>query len=474
MQKRATVFILLLLLALNGCMLGPNFHRPDYQGPERFRFDSTQTIQTVNLRWWELMDDPVLDTLIQIALKENKDVLIAATRVEFARANIGYTKADMLPTFQYNVSATVSGKTGTVSSALNAYPEFRWEIDFWGKYRRMNETARAQYLASEYAKRTVQIGLISAVASTYFNILATKEQLKIAQNTLASRDSGLVIMRGKYEGGMISLMDLNQAQIQKDIAATVIPTYKRVIALNENVLSVLLGRLPQKIKLGMPFDQHKYELNIPIGLPSELIERRPDVKQAEMLYKAQNAQIGVAEALRWPSISLTGLLGGASSDLTSLNSMGLTWSAGSMIVGPIFQFGKNKRRVEMAKENAKMALLQYEKTVQQAFKDVEDALISISTYREGLAAQESRKKTAVSSEELSYIRYNEGTTTYLEVLEQQRQSFSAQLDVVSARLNLLNSYILLYKALGGGWLSPEEEQAFLEQQEVMKKQADNK
>jgi len=474
MQKIGTVFTILFFLILSGCMLGPNFQKPEYAGPEKFRFDSTQTVQTVNLRWWELMHDSTLNILIRTALKENKDVLIAATRVEFARANIGYIKADMLPALRYNVSATVSGKSGAVSSALNAYPEFSWEIDFWGKYRRMNETARAQYLASEYAKRTVQISLITAVASTYFTILASKEQLKIAKNTLASRDSGFTIMEDKYKGGMISLMDLNQAKIQRDVAATVVPTYKRIIALNENILSVLLGKRPHKIRTGLSFNKHKYELDIPVGLPSELIERRPDVNQAEMLYKAQNAQIGVAEALRWPSIGLTGLLGGASSDLTSLNTMGLTWSAGSMIAGPLFQFGKNKRRVEMARQNAKMALLQYEKTVQQAFKDVEDALVSISTYREELAAQESRTRTAVGSEELSYIRYNEGTTTYLEVLEQQRQSFSAQLDLLSTRLNLLNSYILLYKALGGGWLSAQEEQAFLERQNKTARQVDNK
>jgi len=192
-----------------------------------------------------------------------------------------------------------------------------------------------------------------------------------------------------------------------------------------------------------------------------LLERRPDVKQAEEIYHAQLAQVGIAEALRWPSLSLTGLFGAVSNDLLSLNAVGLTWSAGAGIFSPLFQFGKNKRRVEMAKANAKAALIDYEKATQQAFKDVEDALVNISTFKEELNAQESRTETAIISENLSYVRYDEGATTYLEVLEQQRQSFSSQLDVLTTRLNLLNSYILLYKALGGGWLTPEEEKAFM-------------
>jgi len=462
MQRVLHIFTLLMILGLAGCMLGPDFQRPSYSGPEKYRFDSTETIQTVNLRWWELMKDSVLDTLIKTALVENKDVLIAAARIESARANIGYTKAGQWPVFNYSAGVNAGGSGSDVTSGFTVYPGFSWEIGFWGKYRRLNEAARAEYLATEYAKRTVQLSLVSAVASTYFFILASYDQLHIAKNTLASRDSALLIMDDKLDGGMISKMDYNQAKIERDIAAATIPTYKRIIALNENTLSILVGRMPQHITLGRPFHEHEYEMDIPVGIPSELIERRPDVLQAEALYEAQNAQIGVAEALRWPSLNLTGLIGAASTDLLSLNAIGLTWSASANILGPIFQFGQNKRRVEMARQNAIMSLIDYEKTVQQAFRDVEDALVSISTYREEVVVQESRSETAIESESLSYVRYNEGSTTYLEVLEQQRQSFSSRLQVLTARLNLLNSYILLYKALGGGWLSPEEEKAYLD------------
>lgn len=463
--------ISLLLLGMSGCMLGPNFQKSDYTGPDNFRFASTEGDSIINLRWWELFDDPVLDTLIKSALQNNKNVLMAASRLEAARANIGFTKADQNPAIRFGVGAGVSGFNDNVSSDFYAVPELNWEIGFWGKYRRMNEAAQADYLASEYAKRTVELGLISAVASTYFTIVSSYDQLQISINTLASRDSGLNIMRGKYEGGLIALIDLNQAQIQRDLAATAVPTYRRIIAMNENALSILLGKMPDDIEMGVRFYKQEYELDIPIGIPSELLERRADIKQAEAVYMSQNAQIGISEAMRWPSLNLTAALGAASPDLVSLTAYGLSWSVGSSLFGPIFQFGKNKRRVEIAVANAQTALLQYEETSLQAFKEVEDALVSIETYREELVAQESRTITAIESEELANIRYTEGSTTYLEVLEQQRQSFSAQLDLLTNRYNLLNSYILLYKALGGGWLSPEEELLFLEQQREQKVQS---
>jgi multidrug efflux system outer membrane protein len=461
LSKRKTQLTAAVVMAviLGSCMLGPNFQKYQYRGPDKFRFDTTKTGSTVNLRWWDLMDDPVLDTLIMTSLRENKDVLIAAERIEAAKANIGYTKAGRWPSFNVAGGVSGSGVSGNTKSGFQIYPEFTWEIGFWGKFRRMNEAARANYLASEYAKQMVQLSLVSAVASTYYSLLAYYDLLQISQSTLASRDSGLVIMMDKYEGGMISLMDFNQAKIQRDVAAAMVPAYERMIGLTENSLSILLGGLPHKIDIGKPFHKHEYELSIPVGLPSELLKRRPDVLMSEQVYKAANAQIGVAEAMRWPSLSLTGMLGAASTDLASLNAIGLTWSAGASIFSPLFQFGKNKRRVEIAAADARVALLDYETTVQTAFKDVEDALINIRSYRKELKAQESRAFTSIESEKLAYIRYNEGSTTYLEVLEQQRSSFSAQIDVLNTRLSLLNSYILLYKALGGGWITPEQEAA---------------
>ncbi|WP_340112712.1 efflux transporter outer membrane subunit [Maribellus mangrovi] len=465
MKRQYLYALLLFLLGLSGCMMGPNFTKPVTQNPAGFRFDTSDNNDEVNLLWWELFEDEVLDTLVKKALLNNKDVRIAASRLESAKINIAYTKADQWPAFHYGAGVSASGFSGNTSSSFNVYPQVGWEIGFWGKYRRLNEAAQATYLAGEFAQQTVKLGIVSAVVSTYYSILASQDQLQIASNTVASRDSGLIIMRDKYEGGLISLMDYNQAKIQRDVAATIVPVYKRIIANYENALSILIGEAPHEIEKGKPFYQHKYQLDIPVGIPSELLTRRPDIQQSEALYRVSTAQIGVAEALRWPSLSLTGLMGVASSDLTSLNAMGLTWSAGGSLFGPIFQYGKNKARVELARQDAQVALLQYEQTVLNAFKEVEDALVNISTYEEELIAQESRTSTAMESEELAYVRYEEGSTTYLEVLEQQRQSFSAQLDLLANRLNILNSYILLYKALGGGWLSPEEQQVFLNNQE---------
>ncbi|RLD69390.1 MAG: hypothetical protein DRI98_10615 [Bacteroidetes bacterium] len=462
---RKSLLFFTLMVGMWGCMLGPNFQKSEYAGPDSFRFDTLYDPQTVNLLWWELFEDEVLDSLIRIALENNRDIQITAARIEAAKANIGYTKADQWPAFQYGAGATVSGSGGNTSSGLNIYPELSWEIGFWGKYRRLNEAAQANLLASQYSRETVRLGLVSAVVSTYYTILAGYDQLTLARVTLASREDGLIIMRDKYEGGLITKMDLNQASIQRDVAATVVPTYKRVIALNENALSVLLGDAPMEIPTDIPFHEHAYLLDIPAGVPSELLIRRPDIQQTEYTYMAKNAEIGVAEAMRWPSLSLTGLMGVASSDLSNLSSMGLAWSASASIFGPIFQYGKNKDRVVIATQEAQVALLQYEQTTLNAFREVEDALVQIATFREEMSAQESRTLTAIETEELAHVRYEEGSTTYLEVLEQQRQSFSAQLDLLANRLNIVNSYILLYKSLGGGWLTPEEQQEFLEQQE---------
>lgn len=461
---KKTLLFLILTVAMWGCMLGPNFQKSVYTGPESFRFDTLKNSGVVNLLWWELFEDEILDSLIRIALNNNQDVQIAAARMEAAKANIGYTKADQWPAFRYGAGASVSGSGGSTSSSLNIYPELSWEIGFWGKYRRMNEAAQANLLASRYAHETVRLGLVSAVVSTYYAILAGYDQLGLARVTLASREYGLTIMKDKYEGGLISKMDMNQASIQRDVAATIVPTYKRIIALNENALSVLLGEAPMAIPTGIPFHEHAYILDIPPGVPSEMLLRRPDIQLSEYTYMAKNAEIGVAEAMRWPSLSLTGLMGMASSDLSSLSAYGLAWSASASIFGPIFQYGKNKDRVVIATQEAQVALLQYEQTTLNAFMEVEDALIQISTFREEMVAQESRTRTAIETEELAHVRYDEGSTTYLEVLEQQRQSFSAQLDLLANRLNIVNSYILLYKALGGGWLTPEEQEAFLNQE----------
>lgn len=464
MRKAIPLLIFSIIVFLTGCKVGPDFVKPEYQSPAEFRYDSITTDTVVNLRWWEIYADTTLDTLIRIALAENKNVLIAAARVEAARAAVGYTRADQFPTI--NGVAGINGGNflgfGAVSNPPSgnwfAYPELVWEIDFWGKYRRSTEAARADLVATEYGRRTVQIGLITAVASTYFQLLDDISKWNISKQTVISRDTALSIIQARYDYGIVSELDLNQAQIQRAIAAVSVPIYRRYIAFDQSALSILLGRNPDSIVTNANLFTIQVNTDIPTGIPSQLLERRPDILEAQAAYESQNAKIGVAVAMRFPAISLTALLGAASPDLTSLTSTGLAWSVGGSLLSPIFQFGKNKRRVEIERYNTEAALLSYESTVLQAFKDVEDALITISTLKEEMVAQKIRYDAAINAELLSMERYNKGVSSYLEVVESQRYAFEAQLSFSQTNRDLLTSYIQLYKALGGGWISEQEEQ----------------
>jgi multidrug efflux system outer membrane protein len=273
-----------------------------------------------------------------------------------------------------------------------------------------------------------------------------------------------MIIQARFDYGVVPEIDLNNSQIQRAISAVAVPRYTRAIALNQNTLKILLGQFPDSLTSGIKLIDQVEPPIVPAGIPSQLLTRRPDVMQAEAEYAAQNARIGAAEAMRWPSLNLTGLLGVATSDLSNLTGAGLTWSASGMFLGPLFNFGKNKRRVEIEIAKTEAALRSYENVALQAFKEVEDALITIQTLRLEQIAQKERVDAAMNAEYLSSERYDKGQTSYLEFLEAQRQSFDAQLSYAETRRNLLNAHIALYKALGGGWLSPEEEQAFLQAQ----------
>ena len=346
MKKIFIIFTLGLIIYISGCKLGPDFEKPEYSGPVSFRFDSITSDTIVNLRWWELFHDPVLDTFIKRALNNNKDVMVAAARVDAARANLGYTKADQWPSFSFNVGANTGNSLGgmatldDVSSNFFAFPEMSWEIGFWGKYRRLNESAKSELLATEYGLRTVQVGLISAVASSYFDLLDNIKKLDISRKTLAARDSSLNIIQARYDFGIVAEIDLNQSQIQKFISAAAIPYYERQVAFSQSTISILLGEYPSEIPIGKELFDQAEPVDIPNGLPSQLLQRRPDVMQSEAIYAAQNARIGAAQAARWPSLNITGLLGVASSSLSTLTAAGLGWSAGGVILGPLFQFGE--------------------------------------------------------------------------------------------------------------------------------------
>lgn len=461
MIREFAIILLICSLVLPGCLLGPDFKRPVVATKEEYRFKTVTGDSPVNLQWWELFDDPVLASLVTTALQENKDVLIAASRIEEARAFLGFTRADQYPRLDIEGDAARGNLAGTARAPFtdnNFYiaPVLSWEIDFWGKFRRATESARAELLASEYGLRTVQISLISEVIGTYFLLLDYHQRLEVSRRTLDSRVKSLKIIQLRFDYGIVPELDVNQAQILMEVAAAAIPFYERSISKTENVLSILLGRLPDTIQKGAPLDKQSIPPDIPTGLPASLLTRRPDIMQSAYLLQAQSARIGIAQALRLPAIRLTGRYGGASDELDALTSGGAAWSAGGSLVGPLFDFKQSAQRVEVERERTKQAVFAYENTVLLAFREVEDALIEIQTYREEMAAIERRTKAARNATNLSRERYDKGVTSFLEVLDNERILFDVELELSQIQQDYLNAYVKLYKALGGGWISKEE------------------
>ncbi len=470
MMKVFTYLLLLTgIILVQSCKVGPNYLQPEEKTSKEFRYSAKNTDSIINLKWWDLFKDPVLDTLIVTALRENKDALIAASRIEQARANVSFTKADMGPKITVNAGASrgdlVNG-TLQLNAPINTFSAstgINWELDFWGKFRRGNEAAQANLLATFYGKRALEIALISEVANNYFQLIDYKSRLKISQNTLALRDSTLQIIQARFNEGYTNIIDVNQAQIQKAITQVSIPQFKRSIAFTEHNLSILLGRTPDSIPSLKKLRDYEIPEIIPTGIPSEILQRRPDILEAQEYYRASNAYIGVAQAMRFPTISLTGLLGLGSSDLSNLVSNGLGWTAGAGLGAPLFEWGKNKKRVDIERENAYQSLLFYENTVLNALLEVDNSLIELSTLKEELNANKLMLDAATNASYLSRERYYQGVTSYLEVIENQRVEFDARLAYAENYQRLLTSYVFLYKSLGGGWISSQEIDKYAQQ-----------
>jgi len=458
-------FVLVFMVStvfLSSCMMGPKYQKPEIEVSDSFLGEHIAG-DSINLRWWELFGDNVLDTMIAHALVYNKDVLMAAKRIEQARAYHGMTKADLWPSISIQAGAARGNYAGggakmaSVDNNFYVTPALSWEIDFWGKYRSLSAAALEDMIASEYGMRSMQISLISDVSSLYFQLIDFNNRLKISQKTAEARLNSLNIIRKRFDEGIIPELDLNQAEGQWAIAVGTVPTYERLVARTSYALSVLLGDNPSIFIIDARFKDQLANPDIPAGIPSKLIERRPDISQAEARLRAQNAKIGAAVAARFPSISLTGILGSASNDLESLVTGGLAWSAGASLLGPIFEFGKNKRRVEVEKKKAEELIINYESVILRAFKDVEDGLIDLETYKKEVDATKIYYKAMDNAANLSRMRYDKGVTSYLEVLENERSAFNAELQLSEKAQLLLSSYVSLYKSLGGGWLSAEEE-----------------
>lgn len=445
-----SLFALLLLLA-NSCMVGPNFQKVEIESPDSYRYqDSIRGTETV-MDWSTFFNDKVLRQLIDSALVNNKDMRIAISKINESRAYLGMANADLYPGFSYSASSSVGNSLnpgGDATAAFNGTANINWELVFWGKYRRASEAAQAELVASEYGLKAIELSLIAQVSNTYYSLLDYKNRLRIAKSTLDSRTESLRIVRERFEKGIVPEIDLNQAQIQEATAAASIPVYERSIAFTENALSILLGENPRNFIADVEIENIKLPDFVPAGLPSELLLKRPDILEAEQLLKAQNARIGVAQAMRFPSISLTGFLGLSSPELSDFNAFG---SIGADLFGPIFYFGKNKRRVEAAQEVTEQFKLNYEKAVLSAFRETEDALVYIRTLQQELVFVEKQLVASRNGAKLARQRYDGGVTSYLEVLEAERGLFNIELYYSETLQKIMGAHTDLYKALGGDW-----------------------
>ena len=467
-MRRSAIALAVFTLVLAGCMLGPDYQRPSIDAPGVFRFEDKAAKDLANTGWWEQIKDPVLNDLIRTALAENKDVKIAAARLEEYLGKYGVSRSQLFP--QVGANANGSRNRATQSAVPAALPPdvdpqytniqatlyASWEIDVWGKIRRLNEAARADLLATEEGRRATILTLVASVASAYINLRDLDRQLEIAKATTASRAESVKVFQLRFSGGVVSQMELAQNQSEYEAAAATIPQIESQIAQQENALSVLLGRNPGPIKRGLEIGQLALPA-VPAGLPSELLTRRPDLRQSEQNLIAANARIGAARALYFPTISLTGLLGGVSTQLASLFSgSARVWSYAADATMPIFTAGGIAGLVQQAEAQQQQALLQYQKAIQNAFRETEDALVSNQKSRDQLAVQGRQVEALRTYTKLARLRYDNGYTSYIEVLDAERSLFNAEVSYTQTHGAVFGSLVNLYKAMGGGWVVEAE------------------
>ena len=459
------------LLCLQACSVGPNYKRPAVTVPAAYRGASASepattepTAASANAtslgdeKWWDVFEDKELQGLIRTALKNNYDVRIAAARVLEAQAQLGITRADQLPSLGVggNVTSVRNPQIGPIPSYELTQGQVTataaWNLDFWGRYRRATESARATLLANEWAQKEVMATLVGSVASDYFVLRQLDLELEISRRTLGSRQDSLDLTKTLEQHGINSLLDVRQSEQLVYTAAAEVPDLERQIAQEENAISILLGNNPGDIPRGLKLTEEPHAPEVPVGLPSALLERRPDIRQAEQNLIAANAQIGVARAAYFPQISLTGTAGYESAALTNLftGPAGL-WTLAGTLTQPIFEGGRLKSGVRLAEAQHEQLLLTYQQTIQGAFRDVSNALVAYRKNREFRIQQEHLVESAQDAARLSQTRFKAGTTDYLEVLTNETNSFSAELALAQAQGNELNALVQLYQALGGGW-----------------------
>jgi outer membrane protein, multidrug efflux system len=460
----------LLFVSLASCTVGPNYQRPLLKTPENFRapdpLPAPQATSLADLKWWEIFKDEKLQDLIRAALVANYDLRDAVVRVEEARASLGVVRSNQFPQIGAGgaVELTRLSRDGATPLPASFLPSqnrnwgeaslnlLSFEVDIWGRLRRSTEAARANLLSAEETRRAVVVTLVSDVATAYLHLRELDYELEISKATLATRQDSLGLTINRQTGGVATLLDLRQAEQLVDVAEQTIPGLQQQIEQTENQITLLLGKSPAGIVRGQDFMQQQLPPDVPAGLPSALLERRPDILAAEQSLVAANANIGVAKAAYFPQISLSGFLGGQSTQLSSLfNGPHSAWSFVPQLSQPIFTAGRLQSNVKLAEAQREEALIQYEKGVQTAFTEVSDALIAHQRVRESRLKQEALVATLQDRTRLAYVRYRGGVDTQLNALDADRDLFQAQLSLAEIRLNELLSVVQLYKALGGGW-----------------------
>jgi multidrug efflux system outer membrane protein len=450
---------------LSACAVGPNYHKPVVQVPTAYRGASpgpeaqAQAASYADLPWWQVFQDSVLQELIRTALKQNYDLQLATERITAARAQLTVTRSNQFPQVDASGVATDGKFFSGGFPAKTRYGTYAadavFQLDLFGQLRRATEAARAQLLSTEYAQKTEILTLVSDVATDYFALLALDLQLQITRDTVKTQQDAVKLTRLRLEHGVATKLDVLQAQQVLDTANAQIPDLERQIGQLEDALSILLGDYPHGVSRGRPLVEQPIPPEVPAGMSSSLLARRPDIFAAEQNLIAANAEIGVAKAAFFPQISLTGSGGGAAGRTTVfstlINSNVGTWSYGAQLTQPIFEAGRLRGNLRAAQSQERQQLIAYKQAIQGAFKDVSDALIGYEQYHKVRVEQEITVKDLQDTVDTSLMRYRGGIATYLEVLDGQRSLFSAELTLAQARGNEYQSLVQLYKALGGGW-----------------------
>jgi multidrug efflux system outer membrane protein len=451
-------------LLLSGCTVGPNYQRPVVNVPPAYRADQIDTANTSSTtslgdeKWWQVFEDSQLQQLIRTGLKQNFDVRIAATRVMQAQEQITITRSQEFPNVGFGPG--VSGVRQPSIPGFGGYSYIgeglvfsaSWNPDFWGRYRRATEAARANLRATEWGRKAILSSVVESIASAYFQLREYDLELEIAQRTLASRHQSLKITQTLEQGGATSLADVRQAEQLVEEAAESIPQSQQQIQQEENLISILIGENPTAVQRGRPLTEQPLPPTIPAGLPSRLLERRPDIQQAEQQLISANAQIGVARAQLFPQISLTGTGGLETIGLNNLFAWSArAWNWSAQATQPIFNAGALRANVRSSQAQQQQALLTYEQAIQQAFREVSDSLVAYGKLREFRVHQEALATAARGASDLAHVRYQGGVTSYLEVLTNETNLFAAELNLARARLGERLSLVQVYNSLGGGW-----------------------